>query len=76
MNANDSRSISSAGKNTRKNIKISAKDSLNHHKQKHHIMALLLFTIFESTTKKVACGWRKPSNQELHDLYSLPILLT
>jgi len=76
MNANDSSCNNSAGKNVRENIKISAKDSLSQHKQKHHITVLLLLTIFECKTKEVPHGWRKLSNRELQELYSLPLLLT
>jgi len=76
MNANHSSYNNSAGKNVRKNIKISAKDSLSQRKQKHHIMVLLLFTIFDCKTKEVPHDWRKLSYQELQDLYSLPALLT
>jgi hypothetical protein len=76
MNANDSSCISSARENVTDNIKISVKDSLGQHKQKHHITVLLLFTTFECKTKEVPCDWRKVFNQDLQDLYSLPILLT
>jgi hypothetical protein len=56
MNANDSSCISSARKNVGENIKISAKDSLSQHKQKHLIMVLLFFTIFECKTKYHVAG--------------------
>jgi len=52
MNANDSSCISSARENVRENINISAKDSLSQHKQKHHIMVLLLFTTFVAKQRK------------------------
>jgi hypothetical protein len=68
MNANDSSCISSARKNVRVNIKISAKDSLSQHKEKHLIMVLLLFTIFDCKTKEVPRGWRKLFSQEFQDL--------